>query len=638
MVQNILAINRKKIRYVCCQAIVVGSGASGLAAADQLYRCGIKDIAVVTEYINCGTSRNAGSDKQTYYKLSLCGDQPDSIYKMAKTLFDGGCMDGDLALAEAAGSVESFLDLVRAGVPFPKNRYGEFAGYKTDHDPMSRASSAGPLTSKIMTEVLQHRVEEEGIQIFSGYLAVRILHAEGNVKGVLCLRTDSAGTETEFCVFRADDLIYATGGPAGIYRDSVYPEGQHGASGIAFLAGVKGRNLTEWQYGLSSEHPRWNVSGTYMQVIPKLVSTEKDGSGAREFLDEYFPSREEALYNLFLKGYQWPFDVRKIKEGSSRIDMAVYQETACKGRKVFLDFRDNPWGREISSWTIPEEARRYLENAGALSGTPAERLHRMNLPAYEFYQKRGIELKETPLEISLCAQHNNGGLAVDLWWQTELKGFFASGEAAGTHGVYRPGGAALNAGQVGARRAALFIAENRKEFYKEELPESCFGQIRKVLELAEGLKEGGGEKTAEEWKAVFQGNMSRFAGPVRDMSEVSGLKRAVEELLLGFSKKVKIGHGGIKEAFLLEDMLLSQKMYLSAMEDYISHGGINRGAALYLNCGEEKKTESGNMIQEMRMSEQGEIKFFWRAVHPIPEENNFFENVWKGYRENHNVF
>ncbi|HJD45679.1 MAG TPA: FAD-binding protein [Candidatus Mediterraneibacter norfolkensis] len=639
MIRKMLVTGKKKIRCICCQAVVVGSGASGLAAADQLWRRGIKDTVIVTEHVNCGTSRNAGSDKQTYYKLSLCGEQPDSIYKMARTLFDGESMDGDLALAEAAGSIEAFLDLAHAGVPFPKNRYGEFVGYKTDHDPMSRASSAGPLTSRIMTEVLQHRVEEAGIQIFSGYLVVRLLHAGGGVKGILCLRTDSVGTEEEICAFLAENIIYATGGPAGIYRDSVYPKGQHGASGIAFLAGVKGRNLTEWQYGIASVRPRWNVSGTYMQVIPRLVSTEEDGSGEQEFLDKYFLSREEALYSLFLKGYQWPFDARKVENGSSRIDMAVYQETEVRGRKVFMDFRNNPWNREISSWTIPEEMRRYLENADAIFGTPVERLCHMNFPAYEFYQRRGIDLRKEPLEVSLCAQHNNGGLAVNLWWETEMEGFFVSGEAAGTHGVYRPGGAALNAGQVGARRAAIFIAEKRKEIHMEDLPEQCFEQIGKVLDIIEALKEGRGEKTAEEWTAIFQENMSRSAGPVRDMKEIGRLKSLTEELLKGFSKKVRIGSGGIKGVFMLEDMLLSQRMYLTAMQDYIRHGGKSRGAALYLNNGTEEKREGlANMVQEMKMTEQGKIESFWREVHPIPQEDNFFENIWKGYRKNHNVF
>ena len=82
----------------------------------------------------------------------------------------------------------------------------------------------------------------------------------------------------------------------------------------------------------------------------------------------------------------------------------------------------------------------------------------MNQPAIDFYRDKGVDLYTQPLEIALCAQHNNGGIGIDCWWQTDVKGLFAVGEAAASHGVYRPGGTALNAGQVGSTRAAQYIA------------------------------------------------------------------------------------------------------------------------------------------------------------------------------------
>ena len=47
---------------------------------------------------------------------------------MAETLFAGRCVDGDIALCEAALSTQYFLKLVELGVPFPRNRYGEYIG------------------------------------------------------------------------------------------------------------------------------------------------------------------------------------------------------------------------------------------------------------------------------------------------------------------------------------------------------------------------------------------------------------------------------------------------------------------------------------------------------------------------------
>ena len=62
-----------KIPSFSYHTLIVGTGAAGFNAADSLYNLGVTDIAILTEGVNMGTSRNTGSDKQTYYKLSLDG-------------------------------------------------------------------------------------------------------------------------------------------------------------------------------------------------------------------------------------------------------------------------------------------------------------------------------------------------------------------------------------------------------------------------------------------------------------------------------------------------------------------------------------------------------------------------------------
>ncbi|GAJ11184.1 unnamed protein product, partial [marine sediment metagenome] len=99
----------------------------------------------------------------------------------------------------------------------------------------------------------------------------------------------------------------------------------------------------------------------------------------------------------------------------------------------------------------------YLKKTGAFQDTPIKRLFAMNPLAIEIYKENGIDLYSEPLEIAVCAQHNNGGFAVNKWWQSNIPRTFVIGEMAGTHGVKRPGGSALNTGQVGGLRAAEYI-------------------------------------------------------------------------------------------------------------------------------------------------------------------------------------
>ena len=647
-------IGRTDCRVIRCGTAVVGTGAAGYNAADRLYQLGGKDIVLVTENRLSGTSRNTGSDKQTYYKLTLSGGEPDSVREMAETLFGGQCVDGDLALCEAALSAQGFLRLVELGVPFPKNRYGEYIGYKTDHDPRRRATSVGPYTSRIMTEKLEQAVLLKKIPLLDHTQVIRILSDGAKVYGLVCLCTGSSEADSRFLVILCKNIVYAVGGPAGMYKNSVYPVSQSGASGLAFEAGVRGRNLTEWQYGLASVRPRWNVSGTYMQVLPRVCSAEADGTDEREFLMDFFKSVPEMLSRLFLKGYQWPFDVRKVEGGSSVIDILVYLESR-KGRKVYLDFRRNPAEGAFSFVELEPEAREYLKRAGACFGTPIERLRHMNSPAIDFYLDKGVDLAAEPLEIALCAQHNNGGLAVDCWWQTNLEGFFAAGEAAGSHGVYRPGGSALNAGQVGSTRAAQYIAACRKGSCDERtglrLAEEALNSLGKMAEAV--LTEPASRRDARKVLAEIASDMSVCGAAFRDVRRIERQIRKDKELLGTLTDTVCVKNG--KELgwfFRLRDTLISQIMYLSAMKDYVEHGGESRGSALYTDLENGRKPypelpeeftftpddgSCGNLIQEISWND-GECGALWRTVRPIPEDDDFFENVWRTYRENGNVY
>ena len=627
-------------------SIVIGTGAAGYNAACRLTQEGKKTVAVVTEGVNCGTSRNTGSDKQTYYKLGLSGDSPDSVRSMASNLFAGGSVDGDNALCEAALSARCFLNLCELGVPFPVNRYGEYVGYKTDHDPFARATSAGPLTSKFMTEALQKKAAELNIKIFDRLLAVEILKNENGVCGLLCLNLNNG----KYVIFRCTDIIIATGGPAGIYEDSVFPECHTGSTGLALDAGVSLQNMTEWQYGLASIAPRWNVSGTYMQVIPRFVSIDEDGN-EYEFLSEYFDDIYEAMSAVFLKGYQWPFDSRKVMTGSSVIDLLVYRECVMKKRRVYLDYTKNPFGLdEIEFAKLSEEAYEYIRKAESCFGKPIERLAKMNQPAIDLYASKGLDITKDYLEIALCAQHNNGGIAVDLWWQTEMKGLFAAGECAGTHGVTRPGGSALNAGQVGSLRAAQYISSSDRTIVSEsDFTAISEKALKKHIQFRKAVLTNDGN--ADELLKKARRRMSDCGAAIRDRKAISEAIAEIKAEIENFESNVGAGsEAELYKAYKLKDTLTVQYAALSAMNDFANVTGVTRGSSLYtdekgglregLNELFRFTEDDGNTVgrvQQVKI-ENGECVITWRNVRPLPSDDDFFENVWRVYRENKNIY
>ena len=504
--------------------VIVGTGCAGYNCADWLYTLGRRDLAIVTRGRLSGASRNTGSDKQTYYKLSLASGMPDSVRKMARDLCAGGGVNAGVALAEAAGSTRSFMKLVNLGVPFPCNEYGEFVGYQTDHDHSGRATSAGPYTSKYMTEALERAVLEKGIPILEGLTAFHLFTLHGRVTGLACIDEAGESEAAGLVIFHCNQLVIATGGEAAAYWDSVYPESQTGALGMLVRAGVRLVNLNHWQYGLASTKFRWNVSGSYQQALPRYVSVGADGF-EHEFLTEAFPNPAEMLGRIFLKGYQWPFDAQKA-EGSSKIDLLVQQECA-KGRRVFLDFRRNPSGMGSGFGLIPEEAKKYLEHSGALLLTPYQRLQKLNPAAIGLYREHGIDLSNEMLEIAVCAQHQNGGADVDVNWQTSVTGLYAVGEAAGTFGAYRPGGTALNSAQVGSLRAAEHIARTGRRHPPAPIAADELERLQHDLrgyQCAQGLSHA-------LIRQKFQQAMSRHAANRRCLPQIRMLRREIGEVL-----------------------------------------------------------------------------------------------------------
>ncbi|MFX0005891.1 MAG: FAD-binding protein [Promethearchaeota archaeon] len=652
-------------------SIIVGSGAAGLNCALHLVMEGISsdEVAIVTDNLGGGTSFNAGSDKQTYYKMALYGDQADSPYQMAKDLCKGGAMHGDIALIEATNSIREFFHLVHLGVPFPYDKYGGFVGYKTDNDPRQRATSIGPFTSQKMGECLLNAVREKKIKIYDKYYALKVIITnEGKIPeaiGLICINTENLSSEkniqpiiSSIRIFKARNIILATGGPAILYKNTVYPKSQKGTTSLAIEAGCKLQNLTESQFGIASTKFRWNLSGSYQQVIPRYYS--KDNMNIEiEFLNSVFPTFKELSKAIFLKGYQWPFNTTLIEGyGSSLIDLAVFHETQVLNKHVFLDYTKNPLNFDIDN--LHPIAKDYLVKSNALGDSPIERLMKLNKKAIEVYNNQGIDITSEPLEISVCNQHLNGGISCDKWWEsTTVKNLFAIGEINGSHGIYRPGGAALNAGQVGGLRVSQRIAHSK---YKHgtngnnRFKESVLRDLIELKKQISTLLENSSENLLfpNDFLRQIQKRMSQYATiirPLKDLEkEIISIRNQMKDLvnLIRLNRNLEI-----IEYFQVKDALVTQFFFLKAILDYHLSYGRSRGSYLILRENlnpalsemhiippdylKEHKFIYNNLdltkkIQTLQWN-SGQILIDWENVREIPIEFGWFENVWRRFIE-----
>lgn len=646
MQNETLKIENQDIPVYRVHTLVIGSGASGLNAALQLYRKGVEDLLIVTEGLQMGTSINTGSDKQTYYKLAMCGADADAPRVMAETYMAGGSMHGDLAQVEASLSARAFIHLVNLGVPFPQDKFGQFVGYKTDHDPRQRATSIGPYTSREMCRALIREVQRCRIAVHEGRVAVSLLtRGEGDGKRVVgaAFLNDKGALE----LVASENVVFAVGGPGGLYKTSVYPEVHTGAIGLGLMAGAMAQSLPESQYGLASIQFRWNVSGTYMQVVPRFISLDADGKGEpKEFMRDYFDSVGGMNSMVFLKGYQWPFDSRKITGGSSIVDILVYIESVLKGRRVYLDFRANPEGFRFED--LSQEALTYLTNSKALLETPLARLQKMNPGAIELYKDHGIDIAREPLEIAVCAQHNNGGLSGNHWWEsTNIKHLFPVGEVNGSHGVYRPGGSALNSGQVGGFRVADYIAAryNSWSCKPEEFTAAATGTVRDLCALIAA-------PATTDWRAErdeLQKRMSRAAAHIRSREE---LQQAVKGAWAQWKRLSAAGCGGspaeVREALRNRQLCFAHAVYVEAVLYAVESGVGSRGSCIVLDPAGQRahgkldaqqwsfapeNVEFRDKVMETRINPNGKVESCWAQRRPMADSDAWFETAWAAYRK-----
>ena len=633
--------------------VVVGSGAAGLRAAVELKR---KDVAVtvVTQSAYGGTSACSGSDKQTLHTANT-SDRGDNFKAMAEAIGAGGAMDKDTAYIEAVGSVRAMSSLQFLGLPLPVDSYGGVLRYQTDHDEVGRATSCGPRTSRLMVKVLAQEAIHLGVPIFNQTTAVQILTEGGKLSGVLCIEPNS---ETEsnplgIVAHLAQYVVLAAGGPGELYRDSVYPRNCFGSLGMALEAGIEAVNLTESQFGIGTSRDGfpWNLSGTYAQCMPYVYSVDESGREIN-FLADYYRTTRELASNTFRKGYQWPFHATRMLDfGSSLFDLAVFREMQ-SGRKVYMDFNRNPLpvpgDQAFDLERLDPDVRHYLDKSGALLHSPIERLKHMNPLSIELYKQYKVDIENEPLLFAMNNQHMNGGVAVDVWGQTSLDRCYAIGEAAGTHGVTRPGGSALNSGQVFGTRCAEHIA-SRGASTPERLGIDAsihdgVSSIKGALKADSGLK-------ASAIKREIQDRMSDCAGMICRPDEIKSALQEAKRLTKRIQTEGVTFDAttfGVTHALQWRQNALASEAILTALDFYVANGGGSRGARVICDQAGDKVPETVNgPLEEFRFrmeqvkdkDEQIVIKWVGDesivTIKPprafLQTERPFFERNWPHY-------
>ena len=322
---------------------------------------------------------------------------------------------------------------------------------------------------------------------------------------------------------------------------------------------------------------------------------------------------------------------------------------------VFMDFMSDPVADQglepFDLQHVGPEALTYLQRSGAMQETPYERLAHMNQPSIDLYAEQQVDLKE-PLEVAVCAQHCNGGLRGNIWWESNVKHLFPIGELNGSHGV-RPGGSALNAGQVGGLRAATYIANvyNGAPLAPKQFLAIAAPQAEKELANIKRMLSGSaGAIDSSFLRRDIQERMSRQAAFVRSVKGVAeALREARQQWAEVRSKGVAVkSRGEITTGIQNQHLCLTQLCFLETIGALIDRSGGSRGAYVILDDegdlwvetkrGRELQHRSENEelrkeILETQVTPDGEVRVCPVAVRPLPEDESWYETTWKQWQD-----
>lgn len=378
--------------------LIVGAGLAGLFLA---LRLAPRSCVVLSP----GPLGHAASSAwaQGGIAAALGADDSPAWHAKDTELAGDGLVDPQVAALLANDAAARIQDLVDLGVPFDRTVTGELAlGLEAAHSRARIVHVTGDLAGRAIMGSLASAVRAAShIRLFEGVRAVALLSDGERVSGALTRGADGEG------VIRAAETVLATGGVGGLFRVTTNPKEARGAA--LAQAARAGAVVAD------AEFVQFHPTALDVGVDPAPLATEAlRGEGAllvdqhgAAIMSRYHPAADMA-----------PRDV---------VARAIHAERQA-GRSVWLDCRQSVGAR-------------FAEHFPTVFGA---------------CMASGVDPRVQPIPVTPAAHYHMGGVAVDVWGRSSLRGLSACGECAstGAHGANRLASNSLLESLVYAARIA----------------------------------------------------------------------------------------------------------------------------------------------------------------------------------------